>query len=289
MRTKWLFCCMVLILTACQGLGAKPFPAEYQSKVDLGKFQLELSCKGTGDVTILLENDLKMSGEDFSWDANAPSRYQMITRTCTYHRYTPGGSGEKAAGPRTTLDQVTDLHNLLQKAGVPGPYIFVGYGFGGWNLLMYTRQYPQEVAGLVCVSCMPAGLYQAISGKPAAGGTVVPESVKTDMADWKAWFEDWTANEEYLDAPASSEQVGKITDLGNRPFVVLDPALSEALQKEAGTVAIANLWNSLSQEECKLSSHCRFALVPDDPDRDFLTIPEVDLAVLEVYRAVKAK
>ena len=49
------------------------------------------------------------------------------------------------------LDQVKELHALLAQTGVPGPYILVGHSIAGYNMLLFTDQYPKEVVGLVCV------------------------------------------------------------------------------------------------------------------------------------------
>jgi pimeloyl-ACP methyl ester carboxylesterase len=44
---------------------------------------------------------------------------------------------------------VDDLHRLLQKAGVTGPYVMVGHSIGGIYVRQYAAYYPNEVAGIV--------------------------------------------------------------------------------------------------------------------------------------------
>ena len=46
---------------------------------------------------------------------------------------------------------VTELHDLLAAADVPGPYVLVGHSLGGAFDLLYARTYPDEVAALVVV------------------------------------------------------------------------------------------------------------------------------------------
>jgi pimeloyl-ACP methyl ester carboxylesterase len=46
---------------------------------------------------------------------------------------------------------VKELHALLKKGGVDGPYVLVGHSFGGANAQLYAAEYPDEVAGMVLV------------------------------------------------------------------------------------------------------------------------------------------
>ena len=43
------------------------------------------------------------------------------------------------------------MHILLQRAGVPGPYLLVGFSLGGLNARVYAGLYPDEVTGAVLV------------------------------------------------------------------------------------------------------------------------------------------
>jgi pimeloyl-ACP methyl ester carboxylesterase len=44
-----------------------------------------------------------------------------------------------------------ELHTLLHKAGIAGPFVLSGHSFGGMNVRMYARLFPTEVAGVVLV------------------------------------------------------------------------------------------------------------------------------------------
>lgn len=50
----------------------------------------------------------------------------------------------------------TDLHTLLDRADVPGPYVLAGHSFGGLYVRTYAAKYPDEVAGLVLVDSTAA-------------------------------------------------------------------------------------------------------------------------------------
>jgi pimeloyl-ACP methyl ester carboxylesterase len=47
---------------------------------------------------------------------------------------------------------VRELHTLLANAGLSGPFVLAGYGFGGLNVRLHASEYPADVAGLVLVN-----------------------------------------------------------------------------------------------------------------------------------------
>lgn len=67
--------------------------------------------------------------------------------------YDRGGVGWSEPGrlPRTATVMADELHELLQAAGIRGPYVLAGNSTGGLIARMYTARYPDEVAGLVLV------------------------------------------------------------------------------------------------------------------------------------------
>lgn len=71
-------------------------------------------------------------------------------RVILYDRAGLGGSLPlQAADPVTAEDVARRLHALLDRVGVPPPWILVGHSLGGLYLQMFARTYPQDVAGLV--------------------------------------------------------------------------------------------------------------------------------------------
>jgi len=77
-------------------------------------------------------------------------RLPRFTRICTYDR---AGYAWSDAGPEfDTFDQaVHDLHLLLMRANVPGPYVLVGHSLGGMMVRFYQAKYPADIAGMVLV------------------------------------------------------------------------------------------------------------------------------------------
>ena len=56
---------------------------------------------------------------------------------------------------QTIDDRVDDLRTLLQRSGVPGPYLFVAHSYGGLVSRRFAKRWPEEVAGLVLVDAPP--------------------------------------------------------------------------------------------------------------------------------------
>jgi pimeloyl-ACP methyl ester carboxylesterase len=59
------------------------------------------------------------------------------------------------AGKQSIDDRVDDLHVLLQRSVVPGPYLFVTHSYGGLLSRRFAKRWPEEVAGLVLVDAPP--------------------------------------------------------------------------------------------------------------------------------------
>jgi pimeloyl-ACP methyl ester carboxylesterase len=54
-------------------------------------------------------------------------------------------------GQGTSKHAVKELATLLQKSGIPGPYVLVGASSGAFNIRLFANEYPDQVAGLVFV------------------------------------------------------------------------------------------------------------------------------------------
>ncbi len=126
-----------------------PFPAPGKL-VDVGGWRLHLNC--TGDArpsqpTVILEG----GKGDFSveWSLVQPG-VAKFARVCSYDRAGDGWS-DLGPHPRTFHQIVYELHTLLDKAGVKGPFMLVGHSYGGWLVRLYGSTYPSEVAGMVLV------------------------------------------------------------------------------------------------------------------------------------------
>ncbi|HYO17932.1 MAG TPA: alpha/beta hydrolase, partial [Dermatophilaceae bacterium] len=132
--------------TVAEAADAKSYPMAGQL-VDVGDHSLHLSCTGSGSPTVVLEAGGGEMSSNLGWIAPAVAR---DTRVCVYDRAGRGWS-EPADTPQDGTQIATDLHTLLQRGHVPGPYVLAGHSFGGLYVLNFAARYPTEVAGMVLV------------------------------------------------------------------------------------------------------------------------------------------
>ncbi|HZS04064.1 MAG TPA: alpha/beta hydrolase [Blastocatellia bacterium] len=115
--------------------------------IDIGGRALNIYCSGEGGPAVILDSGAGQPG--YAWSHIQPG-IARFTRACWYDRAGEGWS-DPGPFPRTSAASAKDLHELLQRAGVPPPYILVGHSLGGLNVRVYNGLYPGEVAGMVLV------------------------------------------------------------------------------------------------------------------------------------------
>ena len=115
--------------------------------IDIGGHRLHLYCIGPGSPTVVLE--AAAPGWSLYWSTVQPEVAQ-VTRVCAYDRAGLGWS-ERGPLPRTGRRLARELHQLLTRGGIPGPYILVGHSLGGFVTRLYREEHPLEVVGMVLV------------------------------------------------------------------------------------------------------------------------------------------
>jgi pimeloyl-ACP methyl ester carboxylesterase len=108
---------------------------------------LELNCIGEGSPTVILTYGF--ADNSLTWNAvQKQIASQGQVRVCAWDR---AGLGWSEALPqqsaRTPSDVAAELHTLLTKADIPGPYVMVGHSLGGMYTRLYAIKYPEDVAG----------------------------------------------------------------------------------------------------------------------------------------------
>ena len=278
--------------------------------VDVGGYKLHIYCLGKnveGSPTIILEQGL--GGTSAAW-ARVQPEIAKSTRVCAYDRAGMGWS-EPGGAPRDGQHIAAELHNLLHNAEIPGPYVLVGWSFGGLYVRTYAGKYPTEVSGIVLLdSSHPdqwtsttagesqfesnariyriapwlarmgvmrvMGLFQPDPGLPAPQN----ESIKVSFAATK----DWDAqSEEFLASPATNDQVRNLGSLNDMPLFVLTAT-------EHGTPPEQEqLWQSWQKELALLSTNNVHQIVTGANHAAFWLDPEtVKISVEKILHIVEA-
>jgi pimeloyl-ACP methyl ester carboxylesterase len=138
--------------------------------------QMYIYCAGAGSPAIVIESGL--GSDSLGW-YGVQRDLARTTRVCAYDRSGLGLS-EPRSGPRDAQSIARQLHELLARAGVPPPYLPVGWSAGGLYVREYARQFPTEIAGIALVdSSAPRQLDETPGFR---------ESWKADMRDLPRQF-----------------------------------------------------------------------------------------------------
>src|SRR5215216_1313636 len=149
---------------------AYPPPGEM---VDVGGYSLHINCVGQGSPTVVLDAGLGDFSAQWVWVQREVSD---TTRVCAYDRAGMGWS-EMGPEPRDAKQITGELHTLLSKAGIEGPYVLVGHSLGGLSMQTYAHRYPDEVAGVVLVDSS-IDTYQ-FSQRPEAQDSSEPQKQRS--------------------------------------------------------------------------------------------------------------
>lgn len=196
---------------------------------------LYLDCKGEGKPTVILEAGLGVASN--TWYRVFPEIAEQ-TKVCQYDRAGLGRS-EPGTLPRTSQRMVGELYELLQRAGVAGPYVMVGASFGGMNVQLYAARYPQDVAGLVLVDPTHPDLDERIEK------VLKPEYAKERRSE----LADNLEGIRFLDLLESDAQVRAISKLPEVPMVLLRHGRPfESTHADYPAEAVEQLWVELAAD-----------------------------------------
>ena len=140
--------------TATPKPSTTPGPGDvvYNGRIDIGGDRsMEVRCVGVGTPTILLEG----GGITPSFDQYPNSFVNDLGKTTTACHYSRAGGGTSSAptGTRTMAGTVDDAFAMLaalkDQANVRGPFVLVGWSFGGTVALAEALARPDQTVGLV--------------------------------------------------------------------------------------------------------------------------------------------
>jgi pimeloyl-ACP methyl ester carboxylesterase len=293
-------------LGAAADAEAYPMPGQL---IDVGGHRLHLRCTGAGTPTVVLEPGAGEMSSNLGWIAPALAR---DTRVCVYDRAGRGWS-EPADTAQDGAQIATDLHTLLQRGHVPGPYVLAGHSFGGLYVLTFAARYPDEVAGMVLVdSTAPASAANPGTPSPGDGGSddgmrrvsaLVSTAARLGLGRLYGRFafgslpprsrEEVRASDatpstlrstidEYLQATASVEQAAALRDFADKPLIVLT----------AGSGHDA-AWSAAQNRMARLSTNSVHRIIDGATHEDLIANAEdaaaTTQAILDVVSSVRSK
>ena len=190
------------------------------------------NARARASPAVVLQSGL---GESSSyWGRIAPA-VAASTTVCAYDRAGHGRSDE-AAAPQDGIALATDLHTLLERAGVPGPYVLVGHSSGGPYVRVFAARYPDQVAGHGPARRPAGGRIHRAARLPDASirsfrtvYSLSPSLARIGLlgpilglpADQSTPAAARGARDEIVALPAALQQALAFTSLGDRPLIVV--------------------------------------------------------------------
>jgi len=254
--------------------------------VNIGTHRLHIYCAGQGSPTVVMD-----TGFGDASDKLRPlqARIAQETRVCVYDR-AGYGSSEPGPLPRHSRQVASELKLLLEKAGIPGPYVLVGHSLGGSNMQVFASQYPKLVAGMVLIE--PPSL-QFILGRQfpelyqrakqeSPNILAMAEQARKASKFQEASFLETLASEHEMMLSESARQLAAVESFGNVPLIVMgagqpQPAFGDQAQ------AFQQFWIEQSQALASKSTRGAFVLVRERGHYIYLDAPD---SVLEAIRQV---
>jgi pimeloyl-ACP methyl ester carboxylesterase len=275
-----------LILASCRGEGRQPAesaqPADQM--VNIGTHSLQMHREGKGTPAIVID-----AGITDGIDKLRPLQDRLAQKT-TVITYNRAGYGRSEPGPfpRNCVREADELKALLDKAGVPAPYVLVGHSLGAFNMIMFAWRYPHEIAGIVLLDPPPLSFtlrreYKelgAMAERMTAEWEAVADSAakSADPADKarSAFFRAIASEHREMFGP-SAKLIEGIPTLGDVPLVVIaagkaNPAfgpIAEEYQK---------YWIEQSRALAGKSTNAKFVIVPESSHYLYLDAPELVVA-----------
>lgn len=98
---------------------------------------------------IIFDHGCGIGSSSMIWKLVA-DQVSQFAKVVTYDRAGYGWS-DPGPYPRTNESAVEDLRRLIEKVAVNGPIVLVGHSYGGINVRLFAKKYPNLAAGLVLV------------------------------------------------------------------------------------------------------------------------------------------
>lgn len=272
--------------------------------VDIGGRRLFLRTSGAGGPTVVLLPGAGETASTWGWIELLVARE---TQVCVFDRAGRGWSESASAGPQDGRQLAADLHSLLSRGHVPGPYVLAGHSFGGLLALTFAAEYPQDVAGVVLLDSTHPEMFTKLPTYPifynifrrvsalfpslARLGVVrlvnhsnfdslPPADRDVERAFWSTARHARSERDEWAKAPELMKQAQSLKTLGRRPLVVI----TAARDAQEG-------WLPLQDELARLSTNSAHRVLPNATHMSLVQTATnaalVNQAIRDVVEAVR--
>jgi pimeloyl-ACP methyl ester carboxylesterase len=180
------------------------------------------------------------------------------------------------------VQTAADLHTLLDRAHIPGPYVLAGHSFGGWYVLTFAATYPDQVAGMVLIDSTAPASAATPPTQPTKPGSYDPvgriSALLSDVAHFgvarlvgqtsyatlpprsrdEARARSATANHvqsflnESREGGMAAQQAATLTNFADKPLIVLTAGRGND-----------NAWQAAQDKLATLSTNSRHRVIAD--------------------------
>jgi pimeloyl-ACP methyl ester carboxylesterase len=138
---------MVITIFSFNAMAFTANKAPQNKMIALKDNALHMMSLGEGEFTVIFESGF---GSDLSHWRNVAAQISTKAKVVVYSR-AGAGKSEPIDNARTLLESTNELQQLIAKANLKPPFIFVGHSYGAHIIRTHAAQHPSEVAGLVFV------------------------------------------------------------------------------------------------------------------------------------------
>jgi pimeloyl-ACP methyl ester carboxylesterase len=285
----WMIAIFTCLLVGCNRYAT----GSLDLKLDVGAHSLHLVCAGQGSPTVVLDTG---SGETYeSWQSIIDNIAQE-TRVCAYER---AGYGQSESGPlpRDSSREAVELHTLLDKAGITGPYLLVGHSLGGLNMQVFAGKYPNQVAGMLLLDPPPLDwltgdsfpelreMYSQQTGALQAQAEAARSSTDP-QAKAQADFLAMLSSEMTEMFAGSAQQAARIKSFSDLPLTVIASTQSNP-NFGASAQTYQQYWIAQSRALSEKSTRGKFILAQGSSHHIHLAAPQLVLDALRELIEIK--
>lgn len=217
------------------------------------------------DLTIIM--DAGYGDDSSTWDSLS-LEFEIGTSVFMYDRAGLGKS-ESTTHPRTSLQVINELKDLLEKADIKPPYLLVGHSFGGVNMSLFACTYPHDVYGLILIDSTPVDYQKRFL-------PLMPAEFQ------QAYEKQFTIEGTYDEFAASLAQLEE-----NQHKLTIPAIILSAGKKTHYTKEIQEFWHDLQREMAAISTRSKFMIAANSSH--YIHQDEPEFVINTIIEMIKSK